>query len=236
MEMGGPSADRSYSRAGIKRFFSPDLLGAACPLTKLVLYEEAAIPELWSQFTDALLALAHHGTLSQLEEIVVGNDRLRIDRLDKLTPVFAAGGLPRLVHLEVTGNQMGSQEANFPEAWAALGPKVRLEGLTLVPVMPLDLFVRILKAIEGEMDFCPSLRRMFAAGDNNYVKSLKDALETRQVRRELIAVGAGGDMTMAELQARWKEAAEPMMRGLEWLRQRPLLLERVRQLNGLDYM
>lgn len=123
------------------------------------------------------------------------------------------GGLPRLRHRQIEGRVSGfPPDTDFPESWAALGDRIRVEDLNFTFNFSDDWFARVVKAIVG-LAFCPQLRRMYVYGYADEDVSLRDALLARRARMEVIAAWApGGDP--AVLMARL-EAADAPLRAVE---------------------
>lgn len=205
MEIGGAS---TYSLDAVASFFTRGLgMGRLPLLSKLVLYQEAASPESWARLIRALSTLAERGTQSRLETLTMNHSTLKVDCLDALTPVFAAGGLPRLTHLEIGGDTFKAHPStSFPEAWAKLGDKIWLEGLTLMTTVSRDLVVRIRDAII-RLAFCPYLRRIYL--DMN-VNLGMNAIDVRKMRRDLVATMEGRGLTPLEFVARLDAAEAPL--------------------------
>lgn len=110
----------------------------------------------------------------------------KIRVLDQLTPVFAAGGLPCLVDLNVYDSKTPE---DFPESRTALGGKIKIERLYCYVSDPDEAFTERYLGALANPAFCPSLWMVRRAGcfDDDSVQA---ALETRRQRREARAAAS----------------------------------------------
>lgn len=148
-------------------------------------------------FREGLIASAAAGTSSRIRKLRLGVEDGGVGLLDQLMPIFAAGGLPSLVDLEVYQVDMPE---NFPESWTALGGKIKIERLRFDMYESDETFAeRYLEALTN-LSFCPSLRvvKPVDSFDDDRVQA---ALETRRQRREARAAASLQERTEA-LEAR----------------------------------
>lgn len=114
----------------------------------------------------AAWALQHaHGATSRLQELHVQHHSLSVGCLHELTPLFRNGALPSLTVLDVRqhGNESSKytddQAASFLREWTALGPRVKLEHMTIVAFMTSGVRDQFLAAL-ADPDFCPFLQNL----------------------------------------------------------------------------
>jgi hypothetical protein len=108
--------------------------------------------------------------------------------LKAFSPVFAAGALPCLLRLEVTGRWGTNSALAFIKQWTALGPKIKLECPFLRHTPSEAQRGQLLKAVTDPA-FCPLLRHADIYGIRQ--DKVRAALEERRLKREAQAAAAG---------------------------------------------
>lgn len=115
--------------------------------------------------------------------------------LDKLTCLFRANAVPRLVSLEFgygNSTKEADCDAAFIDEWKALSGRVKLERLRLdVDTLPRTVQSDLMAALENPA-FCPSLRMAYLRGlpEEGFLE-VAACLEKRQREWDALEAGAG---------------------------------------------